>query len=65
MRGLQPFPLKSNGECPRDDAEMAVASCVAHVLIGEPVSTSPEHALGFSHCECAFACRFAGRKFLF
>src|SRR5262249_60143889 len=26
-------------------AEMAVESCMAHVLVGEPVPTSPEHAL--------------------
>jgi NADH-quinone oxidoreductase subunit M len=41
---LQPFPIELHRICPAGRSEMAVDSCLAHVLIGEPVSTSPEHA---------------------
>ncbi len=39
------FRSNWNCICPATRSEMAVDSCWAHVLIGEPVPTSPEHAL--------------------
>jgi hypothetical protein len=42
---LQPFPVEVHRICAANRLEMAVDSCLAHVLIGEPVPTSPGHAL--------------------
>jgi hypothetical protein len=51
---LQPFPIESNCDHVSPVAEMAAGLALAHVLVGEPVSTSPEHALG-AVCICAAA----------
>src|SRR5882672_6832598 len=44
---LQPFPAELNRIRHSLRPETAVDSWHAHVLIGEPVSTSPEHAIMF------------------
>jgi hypothetical protein len=44
-RSLQPFPVELKHLGSPLVPERAVDSCVAHALIGEPVSTSPEHEL--------------------
>src|SRR5207248_7278878 len=45
---LQPFPVESSRIRQSQGPKAAVDPWHAHVLIGEPVSTSPEHAIGIA-----------------